>query len=274
MLTELQVKQLELVDVLDRICKKHNIKYYANGGTLIGCYRHNGFIPHDIDMDFLMTRKNFDKFLKVVDSELEHPYVFNSPYKKNFNFSFVNRILNVETTYFVNKRHTKLSKHLNIAAGVFIDIFVFDNVPEDYDERVEFGNQLNEIKKEINTIQNNYIIKPSDKLLKEYNKYMDAYLNMCVKYKDSNTSVVADTSSLHFKQQAVWFKDWIEGDTNELVQFEDRLLPVPECGRRCLDNLYPRWDEIIEDTHPKKPFVDINNSYLKYNSGELKLKKF
>ena len=269
MLSKLQIKQLELAQLLDSICKKHGIKYYANGGTLIGCYRHNGFIPHDIDMDFMMTRDNFDKFLKVVDSELKYPFIFASPYKSGFNYGFVNRIVNVETTYFTGKRHKKMSKYLNIPAGIFIDIFVFDEVPENYDDRVKFGNQLNEIKKTIAEIQDSYINKPSDELLKEYNKLIDVYISMCIKYKNSNTFVVADTSCGKFKQQAVWFKDWIEGDTNESVQFEDILLPVPECGRRCLDNLYHNWDKVVIDTHPKKPFVDPYNSYEKYINGEL-----
>ena len=51
-----QMVMLEMVTVLDNICKKHDIPYFLYGGTLLGAFRHNGFIPWDDDLDVAMMR--------------------------------------------------------------------------------------------------------------------------------------------------------------------------------------------------------------------------
>ena len=58
------------IDEVDRICRMHQIDYTLTGGSLIGAVRHRGFIPWDDDVDIAMTRKNYDKFLKVCDADL------------------------------------------------------------------------------------------------------------------------------------------------------------------------------------------------------------
>ena len=36
---------LQILDVIDEICKENHLNYYLSGGTLIGAIRHKGFIP-------------------------------------------------------------------------------------------------------------------------------------------------------------------------------------------------------------------------------------
>lgn len=61
------------LDVLaenDRICKKHDIKYFADWGTFLGAVRHGGYVPWDDDLDICMLRDDYIKFRSVADEEL------------------------------------------------------------------------------------------------------------------------------------------------------------------------------------------------------------
>lgn len=62
--------QLWLLEELKRICEKYNIKYYADWWTLIWAVRHNWYIPRDDDIDIVMFREDYEKFLTVLSKEL------------------------------------------------------------------------------------------------------------------------------------------------------------------------------------------------------------
>ena len=66
--------QINLIKEFDRICKKHNLRWFAIGGTLLGATRHKGFIPWDDDVDVAMLRPEYEKFRKIVASEIKPPY--------------------------------------------------------------------------------------------------------------------------------------------------------------------------------------------------------
>ena len=72
----LRRQQLRMLDILlevDKICKKHDIRYWLSSGTLIGAMRHDGFIPWDDDLDIEMLRSDYVRLMKVLPSEL--PYL-------------------------------------------------------------------------------------------------------------------------------------------------------------------------------------------------------
>ena len=61
----LQLNELELIVEVDRICRKYNINYSLDGGTLLGAVRHKGFVPWDEDADVIFTRHEYAKFYRA-----------------------------------------------------------------------------------------------------------------------------------------------------------------------------------------------------------------
>ena len=69
-MTTEQAVLFEILKEIKVICEKHNLKYFLAYGTLLGAVRHQGFIPWDDDVDIVMYRDEYEKFLKIAKSEL------------------------------------------------------------------------------------------------------------------------------------------------------------------------------------------------------------
>lgn len=65
MLRKQQLRMLEILLYIDKVCKENDIKYWLSSGTLLGAVRHGGFIPWDDDLDIEMLREDYEKFIKV-----------------------------------------------------------------------------------------------------------------------------------------------------------------------------------------------------------------
>ena len=74
-----QLKQLSILEEIDRICRKHQIGYWLDGGTLLGAVRHKGFIPWDDDIDIAMRQEDLERFIKVAPSELREGLFLQTP---------------------------------------------------------------------------------------------------------------------------------------------------------------------------------------------------
>lgn len=136
---EKQVKRA-LLDVLfetKRICDKNDIKYFLVGGTLIGAVRHQGFIPWDDDIDVGMLRKDYERFLCACQIDLNPKYTVSLWNSEPDNPNVYAKIKIKGTTYI-----EKQSANTNQSKEIFIDIFPFDNSPDNPKEAQSHGRKI------------------------------------------------------------------------------------------------------------------------------------
>lgn len=124
-LKKLHEIELEILDEVDRFCNKNNIKYCLCGGTLLGAIRHKGFIPWDDDIDIIMFRDDYDKFIKEY-SKIEGGKYFVQAYEVDNDFWHMFAKVRKRNTLFDEKRF----EHLDVNKEISIDIFPIDNVPD------------------------------------------------------------------------------------------------------------------------------------------------
>lgn len=108
-----------------RICDVNDINYSLEGGSLLGAVRHGGFIPWDDDIDFAMTRKNYEKFIKCCEKQLNERFeILNWHTDKYYGNGFL-KILIKDTIAIEEGTETAKYPH-----KLFVDVFPFDSIPD------------------------------------------------------------------------------------------------------------------------------------------------
>lgn len=125
-----QFKEIALNILLDfdKVCRENGIKYSLAYGTLLGAVRHKGYIPWDDDIDIIMLREEYEKFLKI-RNKLSEQHTFISIETNDLYSASLAKIYD-------NRTVLKETLHRDLCdIGVYIDIFVYDFVPENVIKR-------------------------------------------------------------------------------------------------------------------------------------------
>lgn len=120
-----QLKQLEILKEIDRICKKHHINYWLDGGTLLGAVRHGGFIPWDDDIDIAMRQEDMRRFEQVAPSELPSHLFLQSPSTEPDSKEPIVKVRDLNSFYVEPGDDFSA----DYQKGLYVDIFPFINYP-------------------------------------------------------------------------------------------------------------------------------------------------
>ena len=158
--------QIGLLKEFARICQKHNLRWFAIGGTLLGAVRHKGFIPWDFDTDVAMFRPDYEKFRRIVATEVKEPYFADNWYdyllesegatlddlKGNVQFITKKQEKRRSIPWFTQWPSIRLRDNRTtmieipdrnlVNQGVWIDIFPLDSVPPFDDKKIALNFEL------------------------------------------------------------------------------------------------------------------------------------
>jgi lipopolysaccharide cholinephosphotransferase len=236
--------QLEIALEVKRICDLYNIKYFLIAGTLLGAVRHGGFIPWDDDMDIGMLREDYEKFISIAKTELSSKYVLQT-WDEDINFGQPFAKIRKNGTRFVEKNSSKVEGH----KGIYIDIFPFDNVPENLIARKVHSIKIYLLKRLILSKLGYEVWLDGGKIKKIIYKFlyfitkfisiskMKKFLEKEMKkYNTMNTDlIVAIGGSYGYKRESIK-REWIEDLTT--IKFENIEFLCPKDFHSYLTHFY------------------------------------
>ena len=295
--------QIGLIKEFERICKKHNLRWFAIGGTLIGAARHGGFIPWDDDVDIAMLRPDYEKFRKIAADEIKPPYHLDIWYNYRLEVDKPSELTDNSLPLISRKHHKKhpLSAPLfpliklrdtrtlfvefpeerTFNQGVWIDIFPLDSLPpfDNKHQRLKFDSErafyIAAVHPEIiiDTLQKNRRVVVDNDTLQKF---------MSLPYKQRAMQVEKILAENFFMSEHIGdLRSWCLAQSQRFYQskdfrgvtylpFERIEIPAPVGYESILTDFYGDWRTPIQThTHAKIYSVEISwEEYLQKTASK------
>lgn len=123
----LDAVMLDLLKKVTDLCDRLGIRYFLDGGTLLGAVRDQGIIPWDDDIDIALFREDYDRLVDAFNREYENTRYFLCKVK----YDRMCRVMNTQTTH-LGSRYVRDGVN-----AIGIDIFPLDPVPVAYADRLK-----------------------------------------------------------------------------------------------------------------------------------------
>ena len=122
-LREIQLNSFVVLKKIKEICENNNIKYFLTYGTLLGAIRHNGFIPWDDDIDVMMPREDYERFIEycIKNEKKLFPFILHH-YKTNKNYIYP------IARFSDNRYEVSYTNAKDYGLGLFVDIYPLDGI--------------------------------------------------------------------------------------------------------------------------------------------------
>ena len=225
-LRKMQLRMLDMLKYIDKICRENNITYWLSSGTCLGAVRHGGFIPWDDDIDIEMLEKDYKKLRNIIKQQSKIPFIWQDrETDEDYKYPFAK----LRDKYSIITERNGHDSHYKYK-GIFIDIFILTP-----------SNSL-KIRKFTTFLYSWSIRKISKtKMLKRY------------------SGIVYKVLSILERIQAIWAQDRLRHISGtyfykerryhdigkvKYIKFEDTFLPIPKYYHNYLSLLYSNYSQL------------------------------
>ena len=122
-----QLRLLDMLLYLDKVCKDNDIDYRIDGGTVLGALRHGGFIPWDDDIDVVIEDANdYNRLCRYL---LNHPhpqYVLQNDKTDKGCIKYWSTLRDLKSEYVHLDLHEQAIDSKMKYKGLQIDIFPYE----------------------------------------------------------------------------------------------------------------------------------------------------
>lgn len=257
---QIQFKCLEILKIVDSICRKYDIKYSLCGGSVVGAHLYGGCLSWDDDIDLMMTRENYEKFIAVALSELPQYYTMQNYAVGEEFYSTFTKIIDDRTT--IVQRDGTIS-------GIFLDITVYDKIPLKKKRRLFLSWKLLQVKlngrrqvKRVKDIVENIIVafscKNRRKNLMRFQKKVQKMGRNCTQYSYAELFGAYCNTKLYSPKI---FENYTE------IDFEGERYMIVRDYVAYLENRYERTNFYVseeEKVAPHYKYVNMEIPYREY----------
>ena len=214
---DLQNEVVSIMDVIDEVCRKNNIRYCLMAGSALGAYNYGGFIPWDDDMDVCVRIEDWDSFVLAMKKDLPKGFYFDS-YEIDKRFNTINgpwMKVRKRGTY-IEEVNSLLKNRCKRGNGVFIDVIPYGPISEN-----KFIDELERTIVKINmlfiVLLDNLHINPIP-----FKSFVYWFSRKCMKWhrKSKLVSQPVSVPWEKFLHEPVFNKDWVYPEKE--VDFEGR----------------------------------------------------
>ena len=257
--------QMVLLKKLLDVCAKHHLRVWAEGGTLLGTIREQGYIPWDDDIDMAMLREDYDKLVDIAPREFEHPFFFQCGYTEKV-YPRGHAQLRMDGTAAILPVPAFVDSH----QGIFIDIFPYDYMPNNEEDLNHLIDKRNAAISRLCLLASSFdILHPIRSAIlffyrkafhTEYKKFEDMFRYYKSEYCNRVCCLTFIVDTDHYLRDKDWYRDTL------FLPFEDIQMPVPSGYHEILSKQYgdymtPRQDGSYHGTFWK---LDPTTSYEEY----------
>ena len=231
-MTEVQEKELEVLKECIKNIEKHDLRYFAVGGTCLGAIRHHGFIPWDDDIDIAMPREDYELFRTQFYRELPEKYQKLDCDNSESNTFLFAKIHDSTTTFVESYAKDSPDRY----TGVFVDIVPLDGLPEvAYEKVIKKSERLRRLNKWTRKVPAGYrkqygvlkyVFRIFLSVIFPYNYFSDRWRKYLQKYNFDDSSLIyfgyQPQTKNHGPLPHSFFASY------QSVPFEDIEIRVPE----------------------------------------------